>query len=48
MAINHEILPQVYFNNEDEESMKMSIAFQTLVITTVNIINLVLVEFIKM
>ncbi|APA83104.1 succinylglutamate desuccinylase/aspartoacylase family protein [Francisella tularensis] len=35
-AINHEILPQVYFNGEDEESIKMARAFQAPVITAVN------------
>ncbi|WP_395167672.1 succinylglutamate desuccinylase/aspartoacylase family protein [Francisella salimarina] len=35
-ALNHEILPQVYFNAEDEESVKMARAFQAPVITAVN------------
>ena len=35
-AINHKILPQVYFNGEDEESIKMARAFQAPVITAVN------------
>lgn len=35
-AANHEILPQVYFNADDEDSIKMARAFQTPVITAVN------------
>lgn len=35
-AIDHEILPQVYFNAEDDESITMARAFQAPVITAVN------------
>ncbi|AJC49026.1 succinylglutamate desuccinylase/aspartoacylase family protein [Allofrancisella guangzhouensis] len=35
-AIDHEILPQVYFNAEDQDSIQMARAFQTPVITAVN------------
>ncbi|AIT08516.1 hypothetical protein LO80_00045 [Candidatus Francisella endociliophora] len=35
-AIDHEILPQVYFNADDEESITMARAFQAPVITAVN------------
>jgi predicted deacylase len=35
-ATNHEILPQVYFNADDEESIKMARAFQAPVITAIN------------
>lgn len=34
--IDHEILPQVYYNEDDDTSMKMARAFQTPVITSVN------------
>ncbi|KEI35701.1 putative deacylase [Francisella sp. W12-1067] len=35
-AIDHEILPQVYFNAKDQNSIKMAKAFQAPVITAVN------------
>lgn len=35
-SADHEILPQVYFNEDDEQSVKMARSFQTPVITAVN------------